>query len=510
MMNTDHTLTVPGMGTLPRLNRANLALRKIRPRESKVVSTLAAAIANSGLKHGGTISFHHHLRDGDLVVNMVMAQLAAMGFRDLHVAASSLFPVHGAMVEHIRSGVVTRISSAYITGPVAQAISAGELRHPAIMQTHGGRARAIAAGELAIDVAFMAAPTADGWGNLDGSRGPAACGPLGYAMVDARHARHVIGITDNLREAPLTAIDIPQDQVDAVVAVACIGDPQKIVSGTTRVTQDPTALGIAEMAARVIEASGLLTDGFSFQTGAGGISLAVAPALGRIMRDKGITGSFAAGGITSALVSMLHAGLFRALFDVQCFDLDAVASFRNDPAHMAMSAQLYASPGGKGCVADHLDAMILGAAEVDVDFNVNVSAIGGGRIIGGSGGHADTAAGARLAIVTTMLRARSAPKIVSRVACVTTPGETIDVVVTEAGVAVNPARRDLIAALVAAGIAITPIAALRDMACAGQEERPDEEEEGPIVALVQYRDGSIIDVVRRRLPAAHPGPPPQG
>ncbi|HEX7741069.1 MAG TPA: citrate lyase subunit alpha, partial [Sphingobium sp.] len=318
------------------------------------------------------------------------------------------------------------------------------------------------------------------------------------AMVDAQYARHVVGITDNLRPYPLASIDISQDQVDAVVEVPTIGDPAKIVSGTTRVTTDPVALGIADMAARIIDASGLLIDGFSFQTGAGGTSLAVAASLAERMRAKKVVGGFAAGGITGALVDMFHEGLFRTLFDVQCFDLDAVASFREDAAHMAMSAALYASPGGKGCVADQLDVMILGAAEVDVDFNVNVSAVSGGRIIGGSGGHADTAAGSRLAIVTTRLRSRSIPKIVSRVECVTTPGETIDVIVTEAGVAVNPRRRDLIDALDAAGIAMTSIETLHDLAHEGMEAPSvAHNPAAPIVALVQYRDGSIIDVVRR-------------
>jgi citrate lyase subunit alpha/citrate CoA-transferase len=50
--------------------------------------------------------------------------------------------------------------------------------------------------------------------------------------------------------------------------------------------------------------------------------------------------------------------------------------------------------------------------------------------------HSDTAAGAKLAIVTTQLRAKAHPKIVERVSSITTPGETIDAVVTEAGIAV--------------------------------------------------------------------------
>ena len=93
---------------------------------------------------------------------------------------------------------------------------------------------------------------------------------------------------------------------------------------------------------------------------------------------------------------MLEAGLFRALFDVQCFDLEAVASYRRNEAHQAMSASMYANPWNRGAVVDQLDVVVLGAAEVDLDFNVNVTTGSGGVIMGGSGGHSDTAAGAKL------------------------------------------------------------------------------------------------------------------
>src|SRR4029453_11974618 len=161
-----------------------------------------------------------------------------------------------------------------------------------------------------------------------------------------------------------------------------------------------------------------------------------------------------AGGVTGYLVDMLEADLFRTVFDVQCFDLRAVESYRNDRRHQAMSASLYANPHNRGAIADQLDAMLLGAAEVDLDFNVNETTGAGGIILGGSGGHADTAAGAKLALVTTRLASSAGPKIVERVGCVTTPGETIDAVVTEAGVAVNPRRADLAERLVAAGIEV--------------------------------------------------------
>jgi citrate lyase subunit alpha/citrate CoA-transferase len=269
------------------------------------------------------------------------------------------------------------------------------------------------------------------------------------------------------------------------------------MKATTILTRgDPLGLRIAETAATVIEAAGLLGPEFSFQTGAGGISLAVAQALSQVMQRRGVQGSFAAGGVTGTLCGMLEAGLFRNLFDVQCFDLQAVESYRRDPRHMAMSASVYANPHGRGAVVDRLKAMILGAAEVDLDFNVNVSTGSDGRILGGSGGHADTADGAELAIVTTRLAAASVPKIVERVHCVTTPGTTVDVVVTEVGVAVNPARADVAARLRDAGVRVRPIDELRGEAARLAPPPPPVPQDGRVVAVVEYRDGTVIDVIR--------------
>ena len=44
------------------------------------------------------------------------------------------------------------------------------------------------------------------------------------------------------------------------------------------------------------------------------------------------------------------------LFDVQCFDLRAVDSYRRNPAHQAMSASMYANPHNRGAVCNLLDA----------------------------------------------------------------------------------------------------------------------------------------------------------
>jgi citrate lyase subunit alpha/citrate CoA-transferase len=116
----------------------------------------------------------------------------------------------------MKRGVVTALDTNYLSGPVAKAISNGLLATPVVLRTHGGRARAIECGQLHIDVAFIAAPAADAYGNLNGVQGPAACGSLGYAFPDAEYADHVVAVTDYLVEYPLAPISIPQCRVDYV------------------------------------------------------------------------------------------------------------------------------------------------------------------------------------------------------------------------------------------------------------------------------------------------------
>lgn len=467
------------------------------PRRSKLLPDLDAAVAACELADGATVSFHHHLRNGDRVLNLVLDALARRGLKNLHVAATSIFPVHAPLVDHIRNGTVARLSASFISGPVGEAVARGVLADPVVLYTHGGRARALDGGDLKVDVAFVAAPAADDLGNISGRTGASACGTLGYPMTDVDVAARVVAVTDSLVPFPAQPIDIPQGKVDFVVAVDCIGDPGGIASGTTRPAEDAVSLAIGEHAAAVIAASGLLVEGFSFQTGAGGISLAAAAAVGREMAQRGVTGSFCSGGITGFHVDMLNAGLFRTLLDVQCFDLRAVQSYKADPRHQAMSAATYAGPHVGGAVVDRLDAVVLGAAEIDVSFNVNVTTKANGIIMGGSGGHADTAAGARLTIVTTRLTAAGFPKVVPAVGTLTTPGATVDVVVTDGGIAVHPLRADLEERLRSAGLPVVGIERLAAIA-AGSATRPvPPRATGPVVALSEYRDGSITDVVRR-------------
>ena len=460
---------------------------------NKLLPTIKDAIIASGLRDGMTVSFHHHLRNGDYVLNMVMQAIAELGIRDLTVNASSLFDTHRPLIGHIENGVVTTLMTDYMSGELGRFISAGGMKNPVQFRTHGGRPCDIANGKTPIDVAFIAAPASDMMGNCTGKQGKSACGSLGYAMPDARYAKYTVVITDELVNYPLIDWSIPETDVDAVVVVDSIGNPKGIVSGTTKITRDPVGLSMAMTAVDVIKASGLLKDGFSFQTGAGGASLAAAKYLKDVMLAEGIHGSFGLGGITGYMVDMLNEGCFESLMDVQCFDLKAVESIRSNPRHQEISAPHYASPEAKSATVDSLDVVILGATEIDTDFNINVHTDSNGRIMGGSGGHSDTAAGAKLAMIIAPLSRARLPIVTDRVTCISTPGSSIDVLVTQKGVAVNPKNAELRDRLIAAGIKVMDIRELKALAesVSGVPEKPVFGER--IVADVIYRDGTVID-----------------
>lgn len=450
----------------------------------------------SGLRDGMTISFHHHLRNGDFVLNMVLDEAAKMGLRDLTVSASSVFDCHEPLIGHIQSGVVTGIETDYISSVVGTAISEGVLAKPVVFRSHGTRPSDILCGKIHIDVAFLAAPTADPMGNCSGKYGPSACGSLGYAFADAQCADKVVIITDHLVDYPLTDASITENLVDFVVQVEAIGNPAGIVSGTTRMPKDPIALKIADYAAKAIEASGLLRDGFSFQTGAGGASLAVADYLKRIMLKKGIRGSYALGGITQYMVNMLESGCFQAIQDVQCFDLQAVASIRENPKHMEITAAQYASPTSKSTAATSLDAVVLGATQIDTDFNVNVHTDSNGYIIGGSGGHTDVAAAAKLTIIVAPLSRARMSIVVDKVLTVSTPGKSVDLLVTQYGIAVNPARPELKERLEQANLPVVDIRELRRMAVEiNGEAKPFTPKKERVVGQVLGLDSQIADLI---------------
>lgn len=466
-------------------------------KESKVVSSLREAIRLSGLKDGMCVSFHHHLRNGDYVVNMVMEQISAMGIPrsdGQRQRAVRRAPADAGAYQK-RNGQQTA-DQLYVCRTWPRHF--GGRHGPAVeFRTHGGRPRDIAGGETPIDVAFIAAPSSDTMGNCTGKVGKSACGSLGYAFPDAQYAKKVIVITDELVPYPLCGWSIPEIYVDYVVAVDAIGDPAGIVSGTTRMTRNPVAITIAQTAARVIASSGLLKDGFSFQTGAGGASLATAMYLEKIMKQQNIHGSYAQGGITGLLVDMLNEGLFRALLDVQCFDLKAVSSIRENPCHCEVSAEQYASPGCRSAAVDSLDVAVLGATEIDTSFNINVHTDSNGSIMGGSGGHSDAAAGSKLALIAAPLFRGRLPIVRDRVTCISTPGQDVDVLVTQAGVAVNPKNTELRERLRAAGLPVVDIHELKERAERITGVPAPLPVSDRVVARVISRDGELLDTIRQ-------------
>jgi citrate lyase subunit alpha/citrate CoA-transferase len=165
--------------------------------------------------------------------------------------------------------------------------------------------------------------------------------------------------------------------------------------------------------------------------------------------------------------------------------------------HQQISASYYASPYNDGSAVNQLDFVILSALEVDVNFNTNVLVGSDGLIRGAIGGHQDTAAGAAISIITCPLTRGRMSTIVDNVQCLVTPGKTIDVIVTDHGVAVNPLRPDLKQKLVEADIQVVDIKVLQQKALKLVGRPIPISYTDKIVGIVTYRDGSIIDLVRQ-------------
>jgi citrate lyase subunit alpha/citrate CoA-transferase len=445
---------------------------------------------------GMTISFHHHLRNGDYIIGQVALEIKSRNLRNIHLAPSSIFPSYNSLVELIRDKNITDIHTNYLNGEVAKIISNGELAGNLVMNTHGGRARAIESGDLKIDVAFIACPTVDKFGNGSGAIGKSACGTLGYAISDLEYARKVILVTDNLIEI-LDNYQLDGRYVDGILVVDSIGDAKGIVSGTTEITKDPIGLKIAKDTATLLDYLGVIKKGFSMQTGAGKTSLAVVKYIEEIMKRKEITGRFASGGITKAYVDMLENGLFDKLYDVQCFDLHAVNSYNKNNNHLAMSASEYGNPFENNPICNELDFVILGATEIDLSFNVNVTTDSLGNIIGGSGGHADIAYGSGITIIISPLVKSRIPIVKEEVMTVTTPGSDVDILVTERGIAINPKRIDLLEKLKNSAFPVYTIKELLDLAHSITGVPNKIKTKDKIIGYVEYRDGTIIDCIRQ-------------
>ena len=461
----------------------------------KRAPSLAEAFRRAGLRDGMTVSSHHHYRDGDLLPERVFQTASDMGIRDLVWFPSGVFPCHKSLLAYLESGVIRRIESGP-SGPLGDFASHGGMDGLTVVRSHGGRYQALQDGDVHVDLAVIASSAADAFGNCSGAIGPNACGSLGNAVGDSQYADHVIAVTDHLVEFPCIPWQIQGNAVDQIVVVDQVGDASRIVSGTTEITRDPQKLLIAENAARFLREAGIMRPGFSFQAGAGGISLAFTAFLGEMMREAGVKARFIRGGATKHLVRILEEGLTDYILDGQCFDLEAVRSLRENPRHIATTPYMSYNYHGKGNIASLLDCVVLGATEIDVNFNANCVTHSDGRLLHNLGGWQDSLF-SRCTILTVPTHRKKAPVIRESVTTLCGPGELIDVVITEKGAAVNPRREDLIAALSGSALPLRTLGELREdalSACGGEPDPPKLADE--LFGVVNWVDGTVIDSLR--------------
>ncbi|MFA6125936.1 MAG: citrate lyase subunit alpha [Bacteroidales bacterium] len=460
---------------------------------NKILPTLRDALIKCGLKSGMAISTHHHFRDGDLIANQIFDIAHDLGVKDLIWAPSASFPCHEHLIPYLEDGTINRIEGS-MNGPLGRFTSNGKMAGLAVLRSHGGRYQAIQDGDLKIDITVIGAACCDAFGNANGLNGTSASGGLGFALADSEYAAKVIVVTDHLVDFPCVPWQIQGNHVDYTVVVDKVGVPEKIVSGTTQITKSPDRLLLAEMTARFCDVTGIIHEGFSFQAGAGGTALAVGDYFYKIMKEKGIKARFARGGSNLYLVKMLEEGYLDYILDGQTFDLHGVRSMASNPNHLMTTPFTSYNYHGKGNFAGMVDVAILGATEIDLDFNGNVVTHSDGYLLHGIGGWQNCLFSKTVIIPIPLFRDRI-PVIVDKVTTLCGPGELIDVIVTERGISINPLRTDLIAKVEGSGLPLLTIQELKEEAerICGKPEKPKFIDE--VVAAIKWVDGTVIDAV---------------
>lgn len=473
-------------------------MSKLNKTKIKVIKSIDELFKLIDINDNTNISFHHHLRNGDGVINYVLDKYLREEVKNLNLFPSAIFPSYIKILELIKNNQINNITTNYLNGPVAEYISNNGLPGMLTMQTHGGRARAISEGVNKIDITFIAAPYVDLYGDAVGHLGNNKCGSLGYIIPDSEFAKVKILVTDNLVDEEIDNPEIKGENIDYILVVDSIGEKSGIVSGTTQITTNPIGVKIAKNTSRLLNDLGLIKDGFSFQSGAGGVSLRATKDLKDIMIKNNIKASFFSGGITKYHVDMLEEGLVEKLYDVQCFDLEAVDSLSRNKNHISISASTYANPVNSNQVIKDLDMVILGATEIDYDFNVNVTTDSHQTLIGGSGGHSDTATEAKVSVIVSPLIKGRIPVIKKRVTTITTLGKNIDCLVTERGIAINPLRKDLLELLKDSKLKIYPIEELADIAHKYTKVPKDSLKHDKIIGEVVDRTYEVIDNIYQK------------
>jgi citrate lyase subunit alpha / citrate CoA-transferase len=138
---------------------------------------------------------------------------------------------------------------------------------------------------------------------------------------------------------------------------------------------------------------------------------------------------------------------------------------------------------------------VLGATEVDINFNANVATHSDGMLLHGIGGWQD-ALFSRCTILTVPTFRDRVPVIRERVTTLCGPGELIDVIITERGIVVNPRRRDLLESLRGTNLPLRSIQELRaevEAICGGAPANPALGDH--LIGAVTWVDGTLIDSI---------------
>ena len=322
------------------------------------MASIREALEKCGAHDGMTLGFHHHFREGDLVVNMVMKEVHDMGIKDVTICASSLGKAHDPLISILKME------------------RSPELNLPSTWKNR----RCYFSWEIerTCDHAlpWRTCTCNPEWRNYDryfflSGHLPAMimetvkelaeksdCGVLSYSFVDGQHANKVVAVTDCLVPFPNFPADIAMTRVDYVCVVDAIGIRKKLQQGAAKPTTDTRKLMMADYCTQVVVNTPYFKDGFSYQTGVGGASIASGASLAKIMEERDIKMGFAVGGMSKGMVDMLDAGLVGKLLDTQDFDLFAVNSVKR-PNHHRISAGAYANPFNKGCFVNKLDYVVL-------------------------------------------------------------------------------------------------------------------------------------------------------
>ncbi len=470
------------------------------------------------LEEGDVISYPHYYRTGDRGLEKVVAILRKHSKRNIILYGNAIFDhTDPWLLQACKDGVIGGIYG-NIYKKFGNHVMQGELL-PWVTNgfSHGNRVRKLQTGEVHVKVAFGPVPIADIHGNANGVMGKEEqwCGPLGLFAADAEFADYVCLLAGTVSNDLILPAAIPMEQVDFVVHLDPPGLSSGIGSGTLDVGKaksNPFNALVAENVTKVMKASSVVKDNFNFQVGSGA-GLIVLENIRAMLKEAQIQANFAIGGATTLHIEMLEEETIRYLLHGQLFEPSSrvVKSLLTHPRHFEFTAGCYASVATKEAAVNMLDLAVLTALEVDLEFNVN-TVCANGRIVGGIGGGQDVAAGADLTVMFLPLAAgkegKGFPKVVEKVYTRTTPGEVVDVVVTEEYVCINPQSKSTYRDTIKEnakqyGLNLVSIDELHNKSVTKAQEfgtlPPLTETTDEVVHAIEWRDGTLLDVIKKVL-----------